>query len=113
MPQILATCDIYVSTSLSDAGLASCTGEAMASGTAVVVTDSAENYLWVKNDETGALVPVKNPTALSESIIDLLSNDEKRERVGQAGMICIRQNYNYEVEIINSQTPKTWTNKLI
>ncbi|MGY8986150.1 MAG: glycosyltransferase family 4 protein [Sphingomonadales bacterium] len=99
MPQILATCDIYVSTSLSDAGLASCTGEAMASGTAVVVTDSAENYLWVKNDETGALVPVKNPTALSESIIDLLSNDEKRERVGQAGMICIRQNYNYEVEM--------------
>jgi glycosyltransferase involved in cell wall biosynthesis len=49
IPMLLHLSDLYVSTSLSDAGIASSTAEAMACGLPVLVSDSGENHLWIEN----------------------------------------------------------------
>ena len=41
--------DIYVSTALSDGGLAASIAEAMAFERLVIVSDNSDNKLWVKN----------------------------------------------------------------
>jgi len=75
LPSLLSSCDIYVSTSLSDAGLASCTQEAMASCIPVIITDSGENRNWVKNGINGLVIPVKAPKILAEKICYLIENE--------------------------------------
>jgi glycosyltransferase involved in cell wall biosynthesis len=104
LPKYLASADVYVSTSLSDAGLAASTAEAMACGLPVVVTDSAENQLWVKNGESGFLVPTSDPQALAGRIIDLLGSEEARANFGRAGRRVIEERNNYYVEMEKMET---------
>lgn len=93
LPEILSSADIYVSTSLSDAGIAASTAEAMACETPVVVTNSGENDRWIVNGESGYLVPVSQSISLSECLIDLIENKERRQHVGQAGRkIMVKNN---------------------
>ena len=72
LPQFLNNSDIYISTSLSDAGIAASTAEAMACGVPVVVTDTGENCEWIKNGETGYLVPPSDPLKLAEAIQNMI-----------------------------------------
>ena len=50
--------DIYVSTSLSDGGIASSTAEAMLCSRPVVITNAAENSNWVKDGSNGLVLNV-------------------------------------------------------
>lgn len=99
LPKYLASADIYVSTSLSDAGLAASTAEAMACELPVIVTDSGENRLWVKDGENGFVVPVRNPYLLAEKIVYLLKFPEIRTKLGvnNRKVICERNNYRIEM----------------
>jgi glycosyltransferase involved in cell wall biosynthesis len=99
LPDYLNLSDIYVSTSLSDAGLAASTAEAMACALPVVVTDSGENSLWVKDGEGGFLVPVKNPVVLSEKILYLLKNPHKSRQYGLFNRRIIQKRNNYRIEM--------------
>jgi len=99
LPEYLRTADIYVSTSLSDAGLSSCTAEAMASGLPVVITDTGENEKWVKDDQGGYLVPIKNPEILTEKIIHLLKNGSKRKEFGEVNRKTIKEKNDYYKEM--------------
>ena len=49
LPNYLNAVDVYVSTSLSDAGLSMSTAEAMACGRVVLITDTYENKDWVSD----------------------------------------------------------------
>lgn len=98
LPQYLNLADIYVSTSLSDGGLAASTAEAMACGLPVVVTDFGDNSEWVKDGVNGFLIPLKNPEALASKIIHLLQNEGDRHKFGQAGRKVIEERNNYEKE---------------
>lgn len=95
LPCYLRCADVYVSTSLSDAGIASSTAEAMACGIPVVITDSGENALWIKDGEDGYLVPVKNSTLLAEKIVFLLESPEEQKRIGQNGRKVIEERDDY------------------
>lgn len=97
--QCLISADVYVSTSLSDAGLSSSTAEAMACGLSVVITDSGENKLWVKDGENGFIVRVKDPVGLGEKIVCLLKNDGLRARLGMLGRKTIVEKSSYYVEM--------------
>ena len=55
LPQLLNNHDLFISTSLSDAGIASSIAEAMACQKIVIVSDSGENKLWISNDVNGFL----------------------------------------------------------
>jgi glycosyltransferase involved in cell wall biosynthesis len=76
---LLAALDIFVSASHSESfGLAIL--EAMASGTAVIATETAGAKELL--GEEGIFVPVKDPIALSEQLCGLLANEEKCRALG-------------------------------
>ncbi len=83
LPKYLNSADIYVSTSLSDAGLASSTSEAMACGLPVIITDFGDNRKWVKDGVNGFIIPLKNPETLASKITSLIKDKEMRKRFGK------------------------------
>jgi glycosyltransferase involved in cell wall biosynthesis len=99
VPSILASMDIYVSTALSDAGIAASTAEAMACGLPVVITDSGENRNWVDEGKGGFIVPVKSPQLLSEKILYLIKNPDDRSRYGAVNRRTIIEKNDYYKEM--------------
>ena len=102
IPSYLASADIYVSTSLSDAGLAASTGEAMACELPVVITDDPDNRDWVTDGENGFIVPIKSPEKIAEKIIILLKNPDLCKKFGKLSRenIIKRNDYNTEMSKI-------------
>jgi len=99
LPRYIASSEIYVSTSLSDAGLAASTAEAMACELPVVITDFGNNRDWVKDGEGGFIIPTKNPAILAEKIVYLLQNQDLRKRFGKINREVIEERNNYEKEM--------------
>jgi len=99
LPKYLKTADIYISTSLSDAGISSCTAEAMAVGLPVVITNTGENEKWVEDNKSGFLIPVKNSEILAEKIICLLEDENKKDNFKKAGIEMIEKNNSYYGEM--------------
>lgn len=95
-----ASADVYVSTSLSDGGLAASTAEAMACSVPVVVSDFGNNRDWVEPGQTGLLFPLEDSSTLAEQVISLLDDPQKASEIGQNGMRTIdeRNNYHREME---------------
>ena len=96
LPQMLNNADIYVSTSLSDSGLAASTAEAMATELPVIVSDSGDNKEWVDNN---FVIPVKNPEILAEKIIYLIKNGDERKKLGKKSRETIEEKNNYYKEM--------------
>jgi glycosyltransferase involved in cell wall biosynthesis len=99
LPRYLASSEIYVSTSLSDAGLAASTAEAMACELPVIITDFGNNRDWVKDGEGGFIVPTKNSAILAEKIVFLLKNEDVRRRFGKINRGVIEERNNYQKEM--------------
>lgn len=99
LPQYLNSVDVYVSTSLSDAGIAASTAEAMACGLPVIVTDVADNRDWVEDGRNGFVVPIKNPKALAEKTIYLLEKDDIRKVFGKISRQITEERNNYYKEM--------------
>ena len=99
LPQYLASADIYVSTSLSDAGLAASTAEAMACGLPVIITDFGDNRKWVEDGVNGFVIPLRAPEVLASKIIYLLQNEDSRKKFGQANHQMIEERDNWEKEM--------------
>ncbi len=99
LPHLLSAADIYASTSLSDAGLAISTAEAMACGLPVIITDFGDNAAWVKENENGFVIPTRSPQALADKIIYLCEHPQERERIGKNNRRKISAEYNYHKEM--------------
>jgi len=104
LPDYLNSADVYVSTSLSDAGISASTAEAMACGLPAVVTDFGDNGSWVKDGETGYLFPCGDSDGLAERLIRLLGDAELRRRLGSNGRreIVERNSYRGEMKKMES-----------
>jgi len=103
MPYILSSADVLVSTSLSDAGIAGSTAEAMSCKVPVVITNSGENDLWVNHGENGFLVPVSDPQKLAKYIITLLEDKELRIEIGEKARKTILEHNDFFVEMKKMQ----------
>jgi glycosyltransferase involved in cell wall biosynthesis len=99
LPGYLNSADIYVSTSLSDAGLASSTAEAMACGLPVIITDFGDNKKWVEDGVNGFLIPLRNPQLLATRIIQLIRNREVRDKFGRINRQIIVERNDWETEM--------------
>jgi glycosyltransferase involved in cell wall biosynthesis len=99
LPQYLRLADVYVSTSLSDAGIAASTAEAMAVGLPVVTTNTGENEKWITNETNGYLIPVKNPQILAEKIIHLLKQENSKPLFAKNNRERIEERNNYYKEM--------------
>lgn len=103
LPKLLSSVNLYVSTSLSDAGIAASTAEAMACGLPVLITDSGENKLWIDDGKNGFLTPTKNHIILSQRIVEILNNLDETKKIGKIGRYTIQQKNDYfnEMEKMN------------
>ncbi len=99
LPRYLTLADIYVSTALSDSGLAVSTAEAMACGLPVVITDFGDNRRWVEDGVNGFIIPLKAPEVLASKIIQLVKDKEARKRFGSMNREIIVERNNWEKEM--------------
>lgn len=99
LPRMLRSAQVYVSTSLSDAGIAASTAEAMACGIAAVVTNTGENHKWIEGGKTGFLVAARDSAALAKRIIECLHSGDLRIRVGTAGRAIIVERNSFDREM--------------
>ena len=81
VPQLLSCFDIFVLPSLWE-GLPYSLLEAAALGKPVVAADVDGVRELVRHDETGLLVPRRNPDRLAEAVIHLLRSREKAAQLG-------------------------------
>ncbi|MDD1771123.1 MAG: glycosyltransferase [Methanomassiliicoccales archaeon] len=104
IPAYLASSDVYVSTSLSDSGIAASTAEAMSCGAAVVSTDVGDIRIWIRDGVNGFVVAKGDPESLAARIDELLSNDELRGSIGVEARKTMleRQDYNKEMGKVES-----------
>ncbi len=95
LAQLYCAVDVFVSASHTESfGLA--IAEAMASGTAVVATETEGARELMKNDETGLLVPIGDVDKLAESSLRLLRDDDERARLGASAQQYALANFNLE-----------------
>ena len=99
MVRWLCLADVYVSTSLTDAGLSASTAEAMACGLPVVITDNGENSDWVTDGKGGYLVPNNASDILAERVIRLLKDKNMRLKFGRVNRQTIEKRNNYVTEM--------------
>ena len=99
LPHYIASADIYISTSLSDAGLAVSTAEAMASELPVIITEDPDNRDWIEDGINGFIIPVKSPERLAKRIIELIKNNELRRDMGVRNRKLIVEKNNYYIEM--------------
>jgi len=79
IPKILNSSDLYVSTALSDAGIASSTAEAMACGIYCIDTNCADNKYWANDQFTP-----RNFEELSNYIISFLGSPRVGRIISQS-----------------------------
>lgn len=84
--------DVFVLPSVSE-GLPLVLLEAMAARCPIVATDVGGVKEVLTDGENGLLVFPRDPTALKEAILTLLSDDALRNRIGAAGFRCFRERF--------------------
>jgi len=99
LPQYLASSDIYVSTSLSDGGVAISTLEAMACGLLPIVTDVGDIDDWIDDGKNGFIIPANDHQKLSEKIIYLLENSNINKEFHEKNSKIIQERANYYNEM--------------
>ncbi|MBI4839347.1 MAG: glycosyltransferase [Nitrospirae bacterium] len=90
--ELLAITDIFALASLSE-GMPISIMEAMAAGLPVVATDVGGVSELVMDNETGFLVPCRNPLLLAEKIKTLMDNKTLRVEMGGKGQIRIKEKF--------------------
>jgi len=98
IPELLQSFDIFTLPSLYE-GLPNVVLEAMASSLPVVATPVDGTKEAVIPEETGSLVPEKNPDVLADSIIRLLKNEELAKKYGNAGRKRVEDYFSLEGQI--------------
>lgn len=70
--------------------------ESLLCGTPVITTDSGGMTDIIKHNKTGIIVPQKNSQAISDAIIELLKNEDLRNRLSKNGKLFVKENFNWE-----------------
>jgi len=84
LPSVYQVADVYMHSSYYE-GLGLVMIEAAASGLPVVSTASDGARDIVIDGETGTLVPIGNPDALAEAVVDLLTHPARARLMGERG----------------------------
>lgn len=98
IPDLLAACDIFALTSLSEAASLTLL-EAMASGLPVVVTDVGGNPEIVRHSIDGFLVPRNDAGAAASAILRLLEDRDLARTMGTSGSARVRERYRLDQTI--------------
>ena len=94
--QLYSIMDVLVMPSLYE-GFGLAAAEAMAIGIPVVATKVSGLEEIVEDEETGMLIPAGDMSALSKSIVRLLSDSEQTERLGSKGRQKVRAVFSVDI----------------
>jgi len=81
--QMMSNADIFVFPPRAPEGHPWVIVEALAAGLPIISTDRGAIVESVKHEENGFIVPLANPTAIRERLLELIKNPEKRQRMAQ------------------------------
>lgn len=95
IPSLLAASDIALLTSHEE-GFSNAIIEYMAAGLPSIVTDVGGNSEAVSHEETGLVVPARDPTELSSAILRLASDSALRQHFGSAAQKIAHQRYSID-----------------
>jgi len=95
--------DIYVQASALGEGISNSLLEAMAHGLPTVATDVGGNAEVVVDGITGHLVPPADPNRLAAVLLDLLSDPQRRQRMGQAGRERVLTTFSIDAMVAATQ----------
>lgn len=99
---LLRSLDLFVSASRSESfGLS--IAEAMASGRAVVSTNTDGAREVIQEGRTGMLTPMGDFKMLAAAIIELLSDKERREQMGRNAQEMVRARFNLETMVSSTE----------
>jgi sugar transferase (PEP-CTERM/EpsH1 system associated) len=98
VPELMRAMDVFVLPSLAE-GICNTILEAMASGLPVIATDVGGNPDLVAVGETGTLVPAGDPQAMAESLVEYVSDAERREREGSAARAGAEKEFSMEAMV--------------
>jgi glycosyltransferase involved in cell wall biosynthesis len=102
LAQLYCALDVFVSASHTESfGLA--IAEAMASGAAVVATETEGALELIEAGQTGLLVPVEAVDKLAESILILLKEENERVRLGLAAQLAALASFGVERMIAETE----------
>ncbi|MFH1858092.1 MAG: glycosyltransferase family 4 protein, partial [Candidatus Omnitrophota bacterium] len=90
--RILERCDLVILSSLNE-GMGRVLLEAQAMGKPVIGTRVGGIPEVIQEGETGILVPPMDPGALSEAMLSLLKDPEKRKVMGDAAKVWVNQTF--------------------
>jgi glycosyltransferase involved in cell wall biosynthesis len=97
--ELVADCDVAVSSSAFGESTPLVIGEAMAAGVPVVTTDVGDSAALV--GETGRVVPAREPRPLAASTAELLALEAgTRHALGQAAQGRIREHFSLDVMMV-------------
>ncbi|HEV7681983.1 MAG TPA: glycosyltransferase family 4 protein [Pyrinomonadaceae bacterium] len=102
LAQLYCALDVFVSASHTESfGLA--IAEAMASGAAVVATETEGALELIENGQTGLSVPIRDVDRLAESILLLLKEERERIRLGRAAQREAAASFGVERMIVETE----------
>jgi glycosyltransferase involved in cell wall biosynthesis len=90
--ELLPALDVYVNSSIFE-GVSLTILEAMATGVAVIATRVGGTPEVVVDEETGCLVPARDPAALANAIGTLIGQPLRRYSLGRAGRARVEQHF--------------------
>lgn len=95
-----ARCDVWVNPAIVDdrgdtEGLGVGAIEAYAHGKPVIASDVGGIPDAVVHNETGLLVPEKDPAALAQAIIELITDQDKAARLARGGLQLVRERFDW------------------
>jgi glycosyltransferase involved in cell wall biosynthesis len=104
VPECLQAMDVVVHTSLRE-GIARVLPQAAAVGKPVVTFDLDGAPEVVKDGVSGYLVPVLDTAAIARRVAELLTDSDRRHRMGEAGRMFVERNFSVDhmVARINEQ----------
>lgn len=94
IPNILRASDIFVLPSYAE-GLPNVVMEAMAAGVACVVSNVGGSRYLIQHNQTGLIFSPGDRSMLEHHLQQLIEQPNERQRLGQAGLSKIKQEYNW------------------
>lgn len=93
---LLSALDVSVNSAIEGEGLSGAMRESLALGVPAVASDVSGNREIVRDGETGYLVPAKDPQALADKILHVLSHSQEARALAQEGRRWVIENASAE-----------------
>jgi glycosyltransferase involved in cell wall biosynthesis len=99
MPNVFASCDLVVDASWAGTGITGTIREAMAMARPVIATDAGGNRELVTSPEVGWLIPMRDRSALTGALLDVMENASRAAAVGSAAHGWVVGGFSKELRI--------------